>query len=59
MPDVPMIEVRGITKFYGTFKALDEVSFDVAKGEVLGFLGPQRRRQIHHHEGADHIYQRQ
>jgi len=35
-----MIEVRGITKFYGTFKALDEVSFDVAKGEVLGFLGP-------------------
>lgn len=35
-----MIEVRGITKFYGTFKALDDVSFDVAKGEVLGFLGP-------------------
>lgn len=35
-----MIEVRGITKFYGTFKALDEVSFDVARGEVLGFLGP-------------------
>lgn len=35
-----MIEVKGITKFYGHFKALDDVSFSVAKGEVLGFLGP-------------------
>ena len=35
-----MIEARGITKFYGTFKALDDVSFHVSKGEVLGFLGP-------------------
>jgi ABC-2 type transport system ATP-binding protein len=35
-----MIEVGGITKYYGTLKALDDVSFDVAKGEVLGFLGP-------------------
>jgi ABC-2 type transport system ATP-binding protein len=35
-----MIEVRGITKYYGAFKALDDVSFDVARGEVLGFLGP-------------------
>ncbi|MCA8945696.1 MAG: ATP-binding cassette domain-containing protein, partial [Planctomycetes bacterium] len=35
-----MIEVKGITKYYGSFKALDEVSFHVDKGEVLGFLGP-------------------
>ncbi|MCA8917004.1 MAG: ATP-binding cassette domain-containing protein [Planctomycetes bacterium] len=35
-----MIEVKGITKFYGDFKALDDVSFSVKKGEVLGFLGP-------------------
>ncbi|MBZ0135555.1 MAG: ABC transporter ATP-binding protein [Planctomycetes bacterium] len=35
-----MIEVKGITKFYGSFKALDDVSFHVDKGEVLGFLGP-------------------
>ncbi|MCC7509672.1 MAG: ATP-binding cassette domain-containing protein [Planctomycetes bacterium] len=35
-----MIEVKGITKFYGHFKALDGVSFHVDKGEVLGFLGP-------------------
>jgi len=35
-----MIEVNGITKYYGSFKALDDVSFHVDKGEVLGFLGP-------------------
>lgn len=35
-----MIEVQGITKYYGTLKALDDVSFRVGKGEVLGFLGP-------------------
>ena len=27
-------------KFYGDYKAIEEVSFDVAKGEVVGFLGP-------------------
>lgn len=35
-----MIEVNGLTKYYGSFKALDSVSFHVDKGEVLGFLGP-------------------
>ncbi|MBX3458344.1 MAG: ATP-binding cassette domain-containing protein [Planctomycetes bacterium] len=35
-----MIEVKGITKYYGHFMALGDVSFNVAKGEVLGFLGP-------------------
>ena len=35
-----MIEVKGITKYYGDFKALDDVSFNVGRGEVLGFLGP-------------------
>src|SRR5687768_4646448 len=35
-----MIDVRGLTKRYGTTLALDHVSFTVAKGEVLGFLGP-------------------
>ena len=34
------IEVQSITKFYGTQKALDEVSFSVKKGEIIGFLGP-------------------
>ncbi len=35
-----MIEVRDLTKFYGKKKAIDAVSFDVEKGEILGFLGP-------------------
>jgi ABC-2 type transport system ATP-binding protein len=35
-----MIEIRGLTKHFGPLKAVDGVSFDVAKGEVVGFLGP-------------------
>ncbi len=35
-----MIEVRGLTKTYGTERAVDTISFDVQHGEVLGFLGP-------------------
>jgi ABC-2 type transport system ATP-binding protein len=35
-----MIEVEGLTKYYGKFKALDDVSFHVERGEVVGFLGP-------------------
>ena len=35
-----MIEVKNITKKYGAKKALDNVSFKVEKGEIVGFLGP-------------------
>jgi len=35
-----MIEVQGITKSFGTTLALDDVSFGIGKGEILGFLGP-------------------
>ncbi|MBD3237147.1 MAG: ATP-binding cassette domain-containing protein [Candidatus Eisenbacteria bacterium] len=35
-----MIEVRNIQKHFGATVALDDVTFDVARGEVLGFLGP-------------------
>lgn len=35
-----MISVKNLTKKFGETKALDDVSFDVGKGEVLGFLGP-------------------
>ncbi len=35
-----MIEVDQLTKRYGNLKAVDEVSFQVEKGEILGFLGP-------------------
>ena len=35
-----MIEVQQLTKRYGPFTAVDGVSFNVGKGEILGFLGP-------------------
>lgn len=35
-----MITVQNLTKNYGENKALDDVSFEVRQGEVLGFLGP-------------------
>ena len=34
------IETRQITKLFGKQKALDEVSFSIKKGELVGFLGP-------------------
>lgn len=35
-----MIEVHNVTKYYGQVHALDHVSFDVKKGEIVGLLGP-------------------
>ena len=35
-----MIEVRNLTKQYGSKKAVDNISFTVNDGEILGFLGP-------------------
>ena len=35
-----MIEVEHLTKRYGTVTAVDDVTFRVNKGEILGFLGP-------------------
>lgn len=35
-----MIEVQGLTKFYGNKAAVDNLTFSVEQGEVVGFLGP-------------------
>ena len=40
MTTEPMIEVENLTKYYGDFPAISDVSFTVDKGEILGFLGP-------------------
>jgi len=34
------IEISHLTKIYGQQKAVDDISFSVAKGEIVGFLGP-------------------
>lgn len=34
------ISVKEVTKIYGTQKALDQVSFEIHQGEIVGFLGP-------------------
>jgi ABC-2 type transport system ATP-binding protein len=34
------IEVRGLTKRFGDFTAVDGIDFDVPRGEIFGFLGP-------------------
>jgi len=35
-----MIRVRNLTKYYGKRLAVDNISFNVEKGEIVGFLGP-------------------
>jgi ABC-2 type transport system ATP-binding protein len=37
---VTAVEVRGLTKKFGDFTAVDNISFVVQKGEIFGFLGP-------------------
>ena len=36
----PAIEIQGLTKYYGTFRALDNLSLEVQPGEFVAFLGP-------------------
>jgi len=43
MPDSsqsPMIEARGLSKFFGEFAAIRDVTFTIDRGEVVAFLGP-------------------
>jgi ABC-2 type transport system ATP-binding protein len=35
-----MIEVHELTKFFGAQKAVDQLSFDIPAGQIVGFLGP-------------------
>src|SRR5206468_6469192 len=35
-----MIHVENLTKYYGDYAAVRDVSFDVDRGQVVGFLGP-------------------
>ena len=35
-----MLQVKDISKYFGEFKAINNLSFDVKVGDVMGFLGP-------------------
>lgn len=39
MDDAPALEVRELSRVFGSFTAVDAITFDVARGEVFGFLG--------------------
>lgn len=40
MPLIPAIELSNLTKSYGKARGVEDISFTVNKGQVLGFLGP-------------------
>ncbi len=48
-----MIEVDELAKHYGDVRAVDGISFTVAAGEMLGFLGHNGAGQDHHGPHAD------
>jgi lipooligosaccharide transport system ATP-binding protein len=35
-----IIEAKGLTKYYGSFKAVNAIDFEISAGECFGFLGP-------------------
>jgi ABC-2 type transport system ATP-binding protein len=35
-----MIEAKGLSKYYGAFKAIEDMTFSIPKGQVVAFLGP-------------------
>ena len=37
---MPILSVTGLTKKFGAFTAVKEVSFEVEPGEILGLIGP-------------------
>ena len=38
--DIPALDVQGLTKRFNQFVAVDNISFTVQPGEVIGYLGP-------------------
>ncbi|NNM86613.1 MAG: ABC transporter ATP-binding protein [Phycisphaerales bacterium] len=39
-PDLPVVKATDLTKKYGAFTALDKLSIELLKGQILGFIGP-------------------
>ena len=44
-----LLQVKGLRRDYGSLRAVDDVSFELAAGTILGLHRAQRRGQEHHH----------
>ena len=40
MPEQPVIDMRRLHRFFGSTRAVNDISFEVMKGEVFGYIGP-------------------
>jgi ABC-2 type transport system ATP-binding protein len=48
MPAENAIQVTDLTKRYNDILAVDNITFEVKKGEIFGFLGPNGAGKNHH-----------
>jgi len=45
-----VIEINNLTKEYKKIKAVDDLSFEVCEGEILGLLGPNGSRKNYYYK---------
>ncbi len=48
-----MLEVRNLTKRYNGIPAVENISFSIRRGQILGYLGPKWIGQKHHPKDGD------
>ena len=51
-----VIKVENLTKHFGNFIAVNNITFQVEKGEIFGFLGVNGARKIYHRADINYIY---
>ena len=55
MPEIA-ISVNNISKNYGNITAIDKLSFEIGKGELFGFIGPDGGRENHAFQNTYHAF---
>ncbi len=51
-----LIKVENVTKKYGGYVAINNISFQVEDGEIVGFLGPNGARKNNHNEYDNRVH---